>query len=74
MSNCFRNNVRPIVIGGPGAFPAGVELRGRLNRLNEVNCTGIDPGAVAAKLRHDGAEIVGPGEFGDHNLASGVMG
>lgn len=79
MADCHHIYLRPTVIGKPGAFPAGVELRGAGNRHNEVNCTAIDPralagGSAARTLVHDRAAIERPGLFGDGNIASGAMG
>jgi hypothetical protein len=79
MTDCTRTYLRPVIIGRDGAFPLGAELRGAGNRRNEINCTGIDPAALADKnpagtLRHNDANVTGRGEFGEANLASGVMG
>jgi hypothetical protein len=79
MTDCTRTYLRPFIIGRDGAFPLGVDLRGTGNRRNEINCTGIDPAALADKnpagtLRHNDANVTGRGEFGEGNLASGAMG
>ena len=71
-----RNYLAPVVRGGAGVFPQGVNLIGAGNANNEVNCTGIDPAAIiggaANKLQIGGVSVTTVGLSGT-NLASGVM-
>lgn len=71
-----RNYIAPLAYGAPNVFPLGVQLVAATNTYTEINCTGLDPAAIAGgsgnKLVINGVQITAAGLTGN-NLASGVM-
>ena len=77
VAGCRRGKIDCIVSGSPGANSAGVAIRAGSSHI-EVNCTNIDPaalaGGVARTVLFDGMPVCATGPFGAGCLATGIMG